>query len=313
VFMSNLKSVVLVFFALMVSGKNCLSQNFGSQDTRWTFDYLLNGITEVFYEKDTFLFDKEFRKFLKRNTNINSGDTVVFDLDPVYFNDDEGVVTYTKDLVYFDTLFNFNAEVGDTWTIYEDALKEDSMQIEVLDVFDTNINNIKLLSQSVSYTRITDGDQSSFVDTIYEDIGAKYLYILPFESVRVYPEGGILRCFVNEKLGIVDLDNAYLYDFYLYSTFEYECNDTITSIASVDETNFSFGPNPTSNNLYLWNIPQACKFVKLYDINGRKVKDEKVLNSDQELSLSGLDPGIYFIKLHLNSNRVQTIKFIKID
>jgi len=295
--MNKLRSTVLVFFVLIVSGKYCFSQNFGSQDTRWTFDYLLHGITEVFYEKDTVMFDRDFRKFIKRNTNINFGDTIVQDLDPVFFSDNEGVITYTKDLIYFDTLFNFKAKEGDTWTIYKDALKEDSIKVEVLNLFDTEINNINLLSQSLSYTRFTNGEQSTFVDTIYEDIGAKYLYILPFEAERVYPEGGLIRCFVNDRLGIVDLDNAYSYNFYLYSDFEYQCNDTVTTISTENETDFSFGPNPVSDVVYLWNIPRECKFVKLYNLKGNIVKNEKVRNINQEVRLSGLVPGIYFISI----------------
>lgn len=282
-------------------------QDFTGPDSKWIFNSEPNGIIEISYEKDTILNEETFSKYIKTINRLVDQDTVLFEIGSIYMRDDSGIVKYSNDGIYIDTLFNFISEIGDKWKIFEDSTLVDSIEIEVLDVFMTTINNIELKSQSLLYRRFVGDNERTFVDTIYEYIGAKYVYLEPFDLEEGSPEGGVLRCFTNDLIGTVDPNNRFTLGADLYSMFEYECGET-SSLNLDESTEVLIYPNPAHSTLTIELKSHLNSFIQVIDIRG-KVCLEKNISQYSSIDISVLDSGIYYLRI----NGTNTFKFIKLD
>ena len=299
-FLKYMKILVRIFLVL-ITNNCCFSQDFGTPDVKWVYDHKLNGITEILFEKDTLIDGQIFNKFSKQIIRIDGGDTLKVGLKPIFLRENNGIVQYTEDLIYIDTLYHFNAEIGTVWTIFEDNLKNDSITFEILDVFETTINNSIISSQSVLIKRYIGNNIRTFTDTVFASIGSKYSYILPFDIEKSNPEGGVLRCFENNYLGVVNLNNAFLFDQYLYSNFAYDCETTV-SILSINKKIESIYPNPTKDGLVFFtgDFEKYSKY-KIFDVTGQLVLESKIANENY-MDLRGLLNGVYFISIEGNNN-----------
>ena len=297
----------ILIFSFVLSFNLSFGQGFAGEDSEWIFNSEPNGIIQIDYEKDTIINDEIFGKYLKTITRLIDQDTVRFEIGSIYLTDNNGIVKYSNDGFYIDTLFNFIAEPGDKWKIYEDSTLVDSIEIEVLDIFSSTINNVEIKTQSLLYKRIVGGNERTFVDTIYEFIGAKYLYLDPFDVEEGSPEGGVLRCFTNEILGNVQLDNRFTLGVDLYSMFDYECKKT-TSLNFNDEFEISFYPNPSHSVLNI-ELPFPLKSnIQIIDIAGN-VHLENNISESASIDISHLTNGMYFLLI----NRTDTFKFFKLE
>jgi hypothetical protein len=84
----------------------------------------------------------------------------------------------------------------------------------------------------------------------------------------------------------------------------------ITNIFT-NNNNIKFYPNPSTNYLTISiskNFNNAS--VNIYDINGRKILDEKIHNPQTKLNLQGITKGIYILKLDIDGQKVYN-KIIK--
>ncbi len=75
--------------------------------------------------------------------------------------------------------------------------------------------------------------------------------------------------------------------------------------------NFYVTPNPVIDILTINGFLQLGSTISIYDIFGRKLKEEKLNSSSQEISVTDFPCGIYFIEASRDGNRVMT-RFIKI-
>ena len=88
-----------------------------------------------------------------------------------------------------------------------------------------------------------------------------------------------------------------------------ECsNCSTTVVVEINNQEVSIYPNPTQNTLNITNSKGAVGFV--YDINGRELMQQVLMNEIETIDLSGLSKGIYFIKM-VNNSTSKTIKFVK--
>jgi hypothetical protein len=87
----------------------------------------------------------------------------------------------------------------------------------------------------------------------------------------------------------------------------------ITAVSSTDQTALTtIGPNPAHDLLTIYNpIPQKL-IVTIADINGKVLKcfSSDIVNLKQQIDISSLHPGIYFVRLSFNNSLVMK-KFIK--
>ena len=85
-------------------------------------------------------------------------------------------------------------------------------------------------------------------------------------------------------------------------------------LASVKEqslTKYSMYPNPANNNIYIeaGNITKGA-VVYVYNMNLQIMLQQPLQNKTTEMDISGLNPGIYFVKMQ-NEETVKVWKLIK--
>jgi hypothetical protein len=92
----------------------------------------------------------------------------------------------------------------------------------------------------------------------------------------------------------------------------------ISIVTSMQEANginltISAFPNPTTDYLTLKadNIEYQNLYFHLYDLNGKIIQENKVTLSDTKISMTGLPPATYFLKVTDNQKEVKTFKIVK--
>jgi uncharacterized repeat protein (TIGR01451 family) len=83
----------------------------------------------------------------------------------------------------------------------------------------------------------------------------------------------------------------------------------ILSIDDVEEAKIKLYPNPVISKLNIEGLKGYSK-ISVFDLNGRKLKTYKTLNSHFSLNVSDLNSGIYFLEINFEFS-TQTLKFIK--
>ncbi len=87
-------------------------------------------------------------------------------------------------------------------------------------------------------------------------------------------------------------------------------NLTIINIPTVAKNQVSVFPNPSSNKLYLELETQNIQQLRIFDITGKSVLDQKNIPTPESIYISGLKSGVYI--LHIETDKeVYTSKFVK--
>ncbi len=87
------------------------------------------------------------------------------------------------------------------------------------------------------------------------------------------------------------------------------------SLLALENSSFSSGgmalyPNPSSDKVYWNDNSHEVKKATIFAYSGAKVYEENVVN--QELNISNLSPGIYYVEFSGNSNQIlKTFKIVK--
>ena len=300
----SLTIIIILFFVI----SNIYGQYFGSSDSEWVYDYsgFPNiGITNIKFRKDTIIENRLTQLFDKQVYRVNrDNDSLFFNSAPICFYVENGVVEFSMDKLNFDTLYNFKARIGQSWMIYRhDRPRSDSIKVTILDTFRTMISNRNILTQQVEWTFHYAFGSSTFIDTAYEYIGTRWIYINPFdEKDRGIDdgEGGMLRCFKNNKLGVVEFYSEY------QSDYEYDCDD-LTSITTAqgNETLYTLSPNPVVDELIVKSEYSDRATLTIVDIMGRVVRLADILQGTNTMDVSGIPSGYYIVVI--NGTRVGKI------
>lgn len=290
-------TILILFFSYIV----CNAQEFGTSDSKWLYDHngvWSEGITEIQYEKDSLIDWRLTKKFTKKGTRRirPNGIPETEILKPIYIHTNNGIIEFSVDALHFDTLINFQAYKGKSWKIfrYYKSFKVDSIELTVLDTFRTRISGHDLFGQAVKYTI---PNWTNFVDTVYEYIGGKWLYILPFDDKDIGldgGEGGLLRCFHNSLIGVVQFNTSQF-----GSNFPYDCqNLTGVKINSIDDSSIKLYLNAGDDYLIAENHSMRKISANLSNIYGQLIYNLDINPGMEHFDLSSLYPGIYIIASH---------------
>jgi len=302
---------IFTLFALLISSVICFAQEFGTSDSKWVFDYngvWSKGITEIQFEKDTFIDNRPCKKFIKKALRraMANGPIVSEALFPLYLDNKNGLIEFSEDGLHFDTLINFKAKIGQSWKIsrYYKNRGVDEIKLTIIDTFNTQISGVNLFSQAVWY--YYSPHLTNFVDTVYEYIGGKWLYILPFDDKEVAldaGEGGIIRCFKNNLLGLVDFANKEY-----GSKFEYDCDDLTTiNNKNPEIENPLIQIHSFNNYLNIKNNSKKELILNIYYLQGQIVIRKLLDLGLSQINIECLNNGIYIV---LCENHI-TYKIIK--
>lgn len=233
-----------------------------------------------------------------------SGDTVFF---------------WNKNEDKFFTLFDFGAEIGDTWTIANERpnnwvidpdTDSDTSKIEVIETGTININ-----SNNYRYIKIKPvyGSLYGFEGTYVERFGNIDSTLNVFQDLfpnfydysnSVMAEWNMykLKCFQDNSFALYNPTDQEDCEYYL----------THLGVDVFEMDKVKCYPNPTTEFLIIENPYSESIIADIYDINGRLIDNAEINSTSKiELDISNYENGIYFIKIKTNISNGKTIKIIK--
>ena len=235
-----------------------------------------------------------------------SGPINTYTAPPYYTYQNNNVVfLYNQINNTFDTLYNYNAIIGNKWLLpanYSYTFLP-TCNKTLLTVLDTGHQIIQ--SVNLKWLKVQIGSPTSQIDTIFERFGLLNNYFLNYDNCTSSydaSKGGVLRCFNDNQ--IINYKRIPQSCNYFYSTLSIEKNST--------ENHSLIFPNPTTG---LLNIEceilnnTNLKFQLLNNL-GQIVREEEIKNANITINIQQLPIGIYFLKINNNS---KTFKIIKIS
>lgn len=122
------------------------------------------------------------------------------------------------------------------------------------------------------------------LDSVAQQVGVR-------SQLITFPRDAHVSYFFDEE-EIVDVVNQSA--FFMY---EMICSETADVKNMIDGTPYTFGPNPTQNNIVLSTKGNAK--VELYDLAGKQLHSQSIVN-EVVLDLKGLVVGNYLLKITVN-------------
>ena len=306
--MKTLLSISLIFLFV----PTIFSQQFVRKDAQWVYNYhgaFGEGYTLISYEQDTVLFNRTVKQFGRYHTRAfnsrGARDTVSVRTGAIFLYESNGIVEYSMRGHPFDTLFNYNSRLGETFAIDSFYVYTDTSRIldytvssTVIDTFHLRINAKDLFSRKIEYKRsFVNGRQDRFLyDTLVQYLGLLNRYIDPTDAdARVADggEGGYLRCYKNDDIRIIESPGRGNVGY-----FAYDC-DKLSPATSTDRlfdrSSISSYPNPSNDMLIIENAKNNSLTLKLIDYSGRTHEIFTVRPGKNEISISHLPAGLYFL------------------
>lgn len=275
---------LLVLF-LLLSGFS-FAQNWAPNGAQWHYSYygFFPGYVDIAYSGDTLIDGQVSKKLSKTFHGLGWGmDITSYSIGTEYTYEANGVV-YLRYQNQWDTLYNFNAQVGESWRMAKQPFANVAPQNSRLKVIATGTKVINSSTLKFVNVEFVDPQMNplGFADTIVENIGFIGSYFLPydmFDGAVDGNEGGPFRCFTAPNFATYKPIYLEVCD-YIMSTTELEGN-----------ASFQIFPNPVSDQI---NIPESL--IQQYNHYFILSNDGKVIQEGQTtttLDVANLPAGNY--------------------
>lgn len=287
-------SLYLLNFFLNTRQATAQTNNFAPIGAKWWYDDYFNscatwpdcGYFTLESVKDTIVAGKQCRVLAEEHFEI-----------PIASSDHRYVVHEDSGKVYvywnedFHTLYDFDAEAGDTIIVFEDSfegffpmegLTYDAFIYRIDSIGSINISGNDLAMQYVS--TVYTGDGCGFFGKIIEQIGSPVLF---FGNPTTFaPEyGSFLRCYEDESI--------------YYNDYIHEC-DFLTAV-SEDETEIqiSIAPNPTTGILTVRNPSDKPYVFSIVNSLAQVIEINVSLDpgSEIQVNIAAYADGIFYLLL----------------
>ncbi len=228
-----------------------------------------------------------------------------------YMYEENNQIYRYKDDVFL-LLYDFSANVGDSWTIsdnndYECPNGGVFPNSDVITINERTMESFSGIDVEIQHTKPNQfwelGEQ------ILVGVGSSSTFLprpTPWACQIDFPNdvGGSyeqLVCYFNNEVGHIPFTN---------NTFEF-CYGIITSDeVVVSESSIDVFPNPTNNVIYFKNIQDLSRVdILIHDIEGKLCFRNN--NIGDSVNIENLNKGIYFISLFDKDNFLKTFKIIK--
>ncbi|MEL6867972.1 MAG: T9SS type A sorting domain-containing protein, partial [Bacteroidota bacterium] len=157
----------------------------------------------------------------------------------------------------------------------------------------------------VSWLDIADDESSYIIEVSYDGIAFEDLVELAandtsytFPISQLANESFYLRMYAYSKTRCPSA--------YTYAVF----SDAIVHTRDLNKDQLRILPNPVVHFLEIKLEDESLKKIQLFGLDGKLIPAE--LSANQQLNLSGLQAGVYFIKIELTNGTTATRKFVKI-
>ncbi len=269
------------------------------------------GMVQLTIDADTLINGNIYSRYYNYSVSYNGGtnpfDSSYFDtistLSSLAFYEEDSVVYgyhLNSSLIDNDTIYNFKALPGDSWTVpqvFIDSIEmgiapyycDSLIKITVLDTGHIMFQNTQLYYLVVSYEGFqtySDSGLTTLKDTIFERFGSKSRSFL---SISNY-------CSITAP----NVDGGAIYHLYCYSdndiSFGQNCLELYVYTGLDDPNNNKASiiyPNPTIST---FRFHTQSKQAHLTNLTGKILLTFKTNNDNTEIDVSNLDNGIYFLQ-----------------
>ncbi len=94
----------------------------------------------------------------------------------------------------------------------------------------------------------------------------------------------------------------------------YNCNDAGINVNELNSQSFSVYPNPTNDKIFISSkdFPYNKQIeIQINDLTGRLLLKQEIEKSDQNINITQIEKGIYFLRLFQNKQLITTYKIVK--
>lgn len=290
---------LLLFFLFGISFLSSFSQLWCADGAQWHFEYYNNfvqGYVEMYVEGDTIIDDIVAKKIRKERHFMYMPSMTLLqnDLGLEITYENEGVV-FVRFENGWDTLYNMNASIGDSWKItcqpsnsqcFLNGPPEEQRMLVVGEGI-KSINGENRSYKVIEYIgeELTNGFGIGQTDTIIDGIGIIGRYMFPMDNYYGMVdgnEGGNFRCYSDNVLGTYH-PNANVPCEYIVSVAEFESGNPTVIF-----------PIPASDALTIQSPNQFDEYV-IYNHLGKMIIHRPFSSN---INVSTLPNGIYVIQLH---------------
>jgi hypothetical protein len=314
-----MRRLLTITCLLTLSSVTAFGQFWNKSDAQYTFhwtayfsgNYL--GFKQLTADSDTLIDGNLYTRYHDYSVSYlggtNSFDSAYFDTtsvltDMAFFEEDS--VLYAHHLNSYndqiDTLYNFGALPGESWTIPQFYLDgggwsyncDSLITVNVLDTGHITYQGQQLYFLKVNYLG-SSAYQMLETDTIFERFGSKQVSFL---SVHDF-------CVLNAPFN----DSGSPFNLTCYSDNEIslgqDCSvlNVYTSVEEIEKTAPTIYPNPAWQSIVVQTISNR---IHLTDLSGRNLLSVAVKNGQVEIDISSLANGTYFIRAD-NGNATKLI------
>lgn len=303
-----MKKNTTLFIMIFLSYIGC-SQSWCPTGATWHYGWQ-NGYTKLKYIGTGTISSVACEKIERTDVTYSSGSTVTTTPTYYYTKTTGGLVKlYNPVTATFDTLYNFNANIGDAWSFpNHDHTQCVDSRIIVQDtghVIKSGIN-LKWLKIEVKQKFLSFSGFIISNDTLFERIGQKHIYL--YDNTESCPNAtdgqnhNFLRCY-----GDFQIPNL---QFYNTSCENVTLIDNLIDIKS--NYKIDIYPSPVNSILSIATDDVLIQKTKILITN---CIGETVYSShfDNQINVSLLQNGIYFINFMDNKNLISSKKIIKIQ
>ncbi len=285
----------LLLLFLLCSGLS-FAQNWAPNGAQWHYSYygFFPGYVDIAYSSDTLIDGQVTKKLTKTFHGLGWGmDVTSYSIGTEYTYEANGVV-YLRYQNQWDTLYNFIAQVGDSWRMAKQPFANVASQNSRLKVIATGTKVIN--SSTLKYVKVEFVDPQmnplGFEDTIVENIGFIGSYFLPydmFDGAVDANEGGPFRCYSDNNFAIYKPNYLEVCD-YIMGTTELE-----------GSASFQVYPNPVSDQI---NIPetliQEYNHYRILSSEGKLIQKGQ---TTEQIEVANLPAGNYTLLIESQSQK----------
>ena len=267
------------------------SQEWAPSNAEWYYTYntdMAVGYVKIKVVGDSTIQDKSCKILRQLEYGwIAPGYYDTNNLGDVYTYEEDGII-YVWAESQFYVLYDFTAEVGETWKVINPIDSDTSGVVIVDSISYENVNGQLLKCLFISNFSGCIGFNNT---KIIENIGAVNSNMFPFyvDCLAHGLYGGPFRCY---------FENSNL----IYSTEIVSSCDYILSNPRISTINqIELYPNPFSEQIYLDNNSDSEIKVSVYSLTGSIIKNRFVArNSSIMIDMKGFSNNLFIVKLETN-------------
>jgi hypothetical protein len=259
---------------------------------------------DVLYSGDTIIDGQTSKMLTKTFHGIDWNMTLVSNVFAKDYTYENNGVVYIRYQNQWDTLYHFNAQVGDHWRMAKQPVANVCPQNSRLNVLATGNKLINNETRKYLVVDFCNPDLSSLgwgQDTIVENIGFIGSYFLPydqFDGAVDGNEGGPFRCYTDD-------------DFATYAPHYNGACDYIVGLEELSgSSSFIIYPNPIQNDIHI-PFDFINKFTRytLYSLDG---KIHQMGSMSENIPVHNLKSGNYLLEIS-NESEKKFAKILKLD